>query len=100
MDHTLQLNIRLTDEELDRIARRVLETLQGAGVVPKPGGRLITLPDWPQHHDWPSPRSLRQMIFKREQNGMEASGCIARVGRRVLINEDKFWAWARDGKKF
>ncbi len=99
MSHALQLDIHLTDEDLDRIASRVLAVLQGAGLAPKPGGRLIRVVDWPKHHEWPSVYALRQMLFRREQNGMEASGCIFRKGRSILIDEDKFWAWNRDGKK-
>jgi hypothetical protein len=36
---------------------------------------------------------LRHLIFNAEKNGLKASGAIIRMGRKVLINEDKFFAW-------
>jgi len=35
--------------------------------------------------------SLRWQIFTAESNGLEAA--IVRIGRRVLIDEDKFVSW-------
>ena len=47
--------------------------------------------------------SLRNMIFKADErqstngviagNGLKECGAIVRVGRKVLINETKFYAW-------
>jgi hypothetical protein len=36
---------------------------------------------------------LRHRIFHEETNGLKKSGAIIRNGRRVLINEEKFFAW-------
>jgi len=37
--------------------------------------------------------SLRWLIFQAEQNGLAKSGAIIRLGRRVLIDEEKFLGW-------
>ncbi|MDD2801623.1 MAG: hypothetical protein PHE96_09210 [Methylococcales bacterium] len=36
---------------------------------------------------------LRSLIFNEHQNGLAKSGAIVRIGRKVLIDEAKFWAW-------
>ena len=36
---------------------------------------------------------LRHRIFHEQQNGLAASGTIVRNGRRVLIHEQRFFAW-------
>lgn len=36
---------------------------------------------------------LRHRIFHESQNGMKAAGVIVRNGRRVLINEERFFEW-------
>ncbi len=36
---------------------------------------------------------LRHRIFHEETNGLKNSGAIIRNGRRVLINEEKFFSW-------
>jgi hypothetical protein len=37
--------------------------------------------------------TLRHQIFHEATNGLKASGAIVRNGRRVLIREDKYFAW-------
>jgi hypothetical protein len=36
---------------------------------------------------------IRHNIFHEKTNGLKKSGAIVRNGRRVLINEQKFFAW-------
>lgn len=36
---------------------------------------------------------LRWKISKANENGLAKSGAIVRDGRRVLIDEDRFFAW-------
>ena len=36
---------------------------------------------------------LRHRIFYADSNGLNESGAIVRNGRRVLIDEEKFFAW-------
>ena len=37
--------------------------------------------------------TLRHQIFYENTNGLKKSGAILRNGRRVLIREDKYFAW-------
>jgi len=53
--------------------------------------KLIPVSDWGKHHSWPPQGGLRHLIFHEETNGF--SHCIRRVGRRVLIDEVKFFEW-------
>jgi hypothetical protein len=36
---------------------------------------------------------LRSLIFNEHTNGLAKSGAIVRIGRKVLIDETKFFAW-------
>lgn len=36
---------------------------------------------------------LRSLIFNECSNGLAKSGAVIRIGRKVLINETKFFAW-------
>ena len=40
--------------------------------------------------------SIRWLIFRAKENGLEESGAIIRLGRRVLIDEEKFVDWVRN----
>ena len=42
--------------------------------------------------------SLRWLIFQAKQNGLEAAGAVVRQGRRVFIDEAKFYAWLRTNR--
>jgi hypothetical protein len=36
---------------------------------------------------------VRALIFNENTNGLAKSGAIVRIGRKVLIDETKFFAW-------
>jgi len=38
---------------------------------------------------------LRSLIFNENTNGLAESGAIVRIGRKVLIDEDKFFSWVQ-----
>lgn len=59
--------------------------------------RLITVRQLCQNHPAFSEASVRWYIFKAAENGLTASGAIARLGRKVLVDEQKFVAWAKSG---
>ena len=40
---------------------------------------------------------LRWWIHQAEANGLARTGAIVRIGRRVFIDVDKFWAWVDSG---
>jgi hypothetical protein len=42
---------------------------------------------------------LRSLIFNEHQNGLAKSGAIVRIGRKVLINEEKFFSWIESQNK-
>ena len=54
--------------------------------------RLIPVTRWTQFHPWPSVAGMRHLIFHAESNGFHA--VLRRVGRRVLVDEQAFFAWA------
>lgn len=56
--------------------------------------RLIPVPDWSKHHDWPPLGGLRHLIFHENANGFHK--CVRRVGRRVLIDEKSFFDWVEE----
>lgn len=37
--------------------------------------------------------SLRWMLFRSKENGLEAAGAIVRIGRRIYIDVNSFDAW-------
>jgi hypothetical protein len=39
---------------------------------------------------------MRGLIFNEHKNGLAKSGAIARIGRKVLVNESKFFAWVEN----
>ena len=42
---------------------------------------------------------LRSLIFNEHQNGLAKSGAVVRIGRKVLIDETKFFAWVESQNK-
>jgi len=36
---------------------------------------------------------VRSLIFNEHKNGLAKSGAVVRVGRKILINESKFFDW-------
>jgi len=53
--------------------------------------RLIPVAKWKNYHDYPSIGTLRQLIFRADENGF--NDVIRRIGGRVLINEQAFFEW-------
>jgi hypothetical protein len=42
---------------------------------------------------------MRCLIFNEDSNGLKASGAIIRIGRKVLIDDAKFFAWIESQNK-
>ena len=42
--------------------------------------------------------AIREDLFYRESNGLEASGAIVRRGRRLLIHKERYLAWLLEGQ--
>ena len=45
-----------------------------------------------KHQAFPT-GGLRSLIFNERSNGLAKSGAVVRIGRKVLINEAKFFDW-------
>jgi hypothetical protein len=54
--------------------------------------RLIPLSKWANFYPWPTYGMLRAYVFNAEANGADV--WIVRVGKRVLVREDRFFPWA------
>ena len=42
---------------------------------------------------------MRSWIFNEDTNGLKKSGAIVRIGRKVVIDESKFFAWVESQNK-
>jgi hypothetical protein len=42
---------------------------------------------------------LRSLIFNEDTNGLAKCGAIVRIGRKVLIDEAKFFEWVQSQNK-
>jgi len=58
---------------------------------------LSTVKQFNQRHPAFPVGGLRHRIFHAETNGMLKAGVIVRNGRRVLIDEERFFDWLRSG---
>ena len=57
---------------------------------------LMTVPQFSEKHPVFPIGGLRYRIFLAEENGLAKSGAIIRKGRRVYIDESKFFGWITD----
>ena len=58
---------------------------------------LLTVKQFNQKHPAFPVGGLRHRIFHETQNGMKAAGVVVRNGRRVLIDEERFFDWVCSG---
>jgi hypothetical protein len=54
---------------------------------------LSTVNQFVEKHPWLTKGGIRSYIFLQDTNGLAASGAIIRIGRKILIEEDKFFKW-------
>jgi hypothetical protein len=40
-------------------------------------------------------QAVYTLIFNQDKNGLRESGAVLRIGRKILIDEAKFFAWVR-----
>ena len=57
--------------------------------------QLYTVRQFTQKHTWITLGGLRWLLFNRKFNGLEKSGAIITIGRKLVIDEQKFLAWLR-----
>jgi len=60
---------------------------------------LLTVNQFCRKHEGFPVGGLRYRIFHADTNGMADAGVIVRNGRRVLINEAKFFEWLMRAEK-
>jgi hypothetical protein len=54
---------------------------------------LLTVRQFSEKHPAFPQSGLRYRIFFADENGLTESGALVRVGRRIYIDESKFFAW-------
>jgi hypothetical protein len=52
-----------------------------------------TVQQFSEKHPAFSVGGLRALIFNASSNGLNESGAIVRIGRRILLSETKFFDW-------
>jgi len=53
----------------------------------------LTVPSFCEKHPSFNQGGIRHQIFHEETNGLKKSGAIIRIGRKVLIDEEKYFHW-------
>ena len=69
-----------------------------AASTPKLPRTLLTVNQFADKHPAFSVGGLRWQIFNSSTNGLNSSKAIVRLGKRVLIDEEKFFQWI-DGQQ-
>lgn len=59
--------------------------------TPLQSRRLIPLTDWSKYHPYPPLGGLRDLVYHAKINGFDK--VIRRVNRRILIDEEAWFAW-------
>jgi hypothetical protein len=59
----------------------------------QPARLYFTVQQFSEKHHAFTVASLRALIFNANTNGLNDSTAIVRLGRKVIINEDKFFGW-------
>ncbi|MDD5227806.1 MAG: hypothetical protein PHN45_09490 [Methylococcales bacterium] len=54
---------------------------------------LLNVPQLAQKQPALTVGGVRAWIFNEEKNGLKDSGAIIRIGKKLMIDEDKFFAW-------
>ena len=60
---------------------------------------LLTVPQFCANHSFISQSGLRFQIFNADNNGLSSLGAIVRMGRKVLIDESRYFEWVESLRK-
>ena len=60
---------------------------------------LLTVSQFTVKHRFISNSGLRYQIFNEKNNGLEKAGAIIRIGRRILIDEERYFSWIYSQQK-
>jgi hypothetical protein len=55
----------------------------------------LTVSQFTAKHNAFNTGGMRALIFNEHQNGLAKSGAVVRLGRKVLIDENLFFAWVQ-----
>ena len=61
-----------------------------------PSRTLLTIRQFAKRNPFITEAGLRYQIFNRQTNGLESSGALVRLGRKILIDENKYFGWVDD----
>ncbi len=59
----------------------------------QPKTRLLTVNQFVSEHSFATNGGIRFLLFNSKNNGMNKAGVVKRIGRRVLLDEKKFFEW-------
>ena len=59
----------------------------------------LTVNQFKEKHPAFTTGGLRSLIFNEHTNGLAKSGAIVRIGRKILIDETKFFGWVESQNK-
>ena len=59
----------------------------------QPEWHYFTVKQFSERHPAFTVASLRALIFDGNTNGLNESGAVVRINRKVLINEGRFFDW-------
>lgn len=54
---------------------------------------ILTVAQFSERNPAFSQPSLRWLVFKSRENGLDKTGAVLRNGRRVLLDVDRFFIW-------
>ena len=61
--------------------------------------KLIPLSEWNRYHAIPKMCTMRYYVAHRQKNGFDEVLRLSNSGRKVLIDEEKFFKWAAENNK-
>ncbi len=57
---------------------------------------LYTFKQFIQEQSLFSEGALRNILFKKDENGLQESGAILRYGKKIIIDKEKFFIWFKE----
>jgi len=69
--------------------------LQSKNEIIQTVDQYFTVPQFSKRHVAFSNGSLRWIIYNSEKNGLDKTGAIIRIGRKLLIDETLFLSWVK-----
>ena len=58
--------------------------------------KLFSINDFVKLHSWLTKRALENQIFMAKHNGLLKAGAIIKIGRKVLIDLDRYNQWVEN----